>query len=253
MISRPKLILFFVFLFTLAASLASEVRELPAHFAIPDELSDFIHSNVKYLDFDGRPLKCPTLKAVMVDKDFDDIENFVENISFDPECLWGITDMFGEYLGKGKIQGFSIGGVIEASLYIGAMFGSEFVMMPFDEDHLLVGMVKFRGGDLGLGLPGVSLVQSMIYGDCPNYIWSYLGWFKGKSGMGVTSNHSIKFPFLDETRSYCDSVSSIRGVTFPAASVSYTEYLQLGQFILLTGPRVRPMIRYVEALNRAHN
>ena len=44
-------------------------------------------------------------------------------------------------------------------------------------------------------------------------------------------------------------ITSTRGMTSPVLTVSRTYYKQLGQFIMVEGPRVQPLIDYIYRTN----
>ena len=203
----------------------------------------------------GPNLVCPSMNIAQVDDKFDDIDTLISGLSLSPECIWKTISNNAKRLAKNlaAIHGFAFGAVLEASMAVGAQFGPELVIMPFDDTHLLVGMVRFQGGDLSIGLSGAGFTQAVIHGECAHSIWSYLGWFKSFSSLAITRSIGVNFPLIDENRSYCDALASTRGMNSSVIGISYTHYEQLGKFLLVSGPRTRSMIDFIKKLNTSDN
>lgn len=206
---------------------------------------DRLYPKVVYLD-NNENVKC--IKGLRNKS----VPEIINSMDFSPECLWETIKKHNaesnERISE-RVLGFSYGSVIEASIYIGYTTGQELVIMQVDNETLMVGYVRYRGGSLSVSLSGPSLTQSVIYGDCDDQIFGYLGWFKFTGRMAITHQIGIYSNLFDSQYSGCNSIASTLGATSPIATIGATEYTQNGQFMLVKGPRIRPMINYLNKIN----
>ncbi|MBT6326770.1 MAG: hypothetical protein HOJ35_12445 [Bdellovibrionales bacterium] len=213
---------------------------------VPPHIFNKINRNIIHLENSNYEHSCPT-GHVWDRKNFNSIEKIIRSTSFVPECIWGTIDKNAKYYVENKVVGFSFGSVLEASLFIGTAIGTELVVIPWDDNTLMVGMVRFQGGSLSASLSGGSLTQSVIYGKCKNGILGYLGLFQSKAMIAMMQNTGVKMFFGKRTG--CNSITSVRGSTSPIVGVALTIYEQLGNFAFVQGPGVQSMLDYIKALN----
>ncbi|MCK5073497.1 MAG: hypothetical protein KAQ98_08740 [Bacteriovoracaceae bacterium] len=216
-------------------------------FAFEQYFGTRLIEEIKYLDQE-EGLSCP--KGLVLDRErFDSIEEKIEKMDFSPKCIWDtIKKKNAERLNE-KILGFSWGTTMEASSGIGVQIGTEIIFMPIDDRTAMIGAVKYEGASFSFGLSGVSLTQSIVFGDCKDNIFGYLGWFKSWGFIAMTKTLGAEHPFKDNSETGCNMITSTRGMTSPVLTVSRTYYKQLGQFIMVEGPRVQPLIDYIYRTN----
>ena len=204
-------------------------------------------SELRYVRIDqsNKDLPCPT--GFIVDREnFKGLEELLYKINLTPDCIWTTIKKNAENIPK-KINGFSYGTLIEASLGVGVMLGTELVLMPSDDDSIIAAMVRIEGGSLGVGLAGASLSQSVIYGDCPHKIESYLGMFKSVGAIAMMNNYG--FTGLFGRRTGCDSITSIRGLTSPVIGTGFSFYNLVSGPIKIRGSKIQELKKYFEGLN----
>jgi hypothetical protein len=68
--------------------------------------------------------------------------------------------------------------------------------------------------------------------------------------MAMTKSWGVYENLFEDDYTSCYAISSILGSTSPVITGSTTEYKQNGRFILATGPRVKPLIKYINKLNK---
>lgn len=202
---------------------------------------------VKYLENEDH-LKCPT--GFVYDRVyFDQIEELVEQMDFSPACIWKTIKKNATNHAKSKVQGFAFGSQIGASYYVGGGVGTELVMFPIDDQKMLVSMVRLKFTDVSVSLAGVSRTQSVVFGNCTNGIEGYMGWFRYYGAAAMLKNTGITRPITGKPTG-CDSITSIRGMNSPVVVGGYAYYEPLGRPIIVTGPRVQPLLNYIKKLNR---
>lgn len=221
-------------------------------YAYTDQIEDLldkyqgrIYPEVKYLE-KSDDLKC--IKGVTNNT----ISEIIDRMDFSPECIWKTIRKYNaeskERIPE-KVLGFSFGSVIDASIYVGITNGQELVVQKVDNNTLMVGYIKYSGGSLSVSLPGPSLTQSVIFGVCKDNIFGYLGWFKNKGRFAITSHYGIYENIFDTKYTGCKAISSTLGLSSPIGIASATEYKQNGEFMLVTGPRVKKLIQYINWIN----
>ena len=245
--NKIKISLMIFFLSLSLGKTYAQSYSLQLRSRLPSHLLNKINHNIIYLDKNNYDRSCPT-GHVWNRKNFNSIEEIIHSTSFDPACIWGTIDKNANYYVKNKVIGFSFGTVLEASLIIGTTIGTELVVIPWDDNTLMVGMVRFQGGSLSASLSGGSLTQSVIYGKCKNGIFGYLGFFQSKGMIAMMQNTGVKMFFGKRTS--CNSITSVRGSTSPIAGVALTMYEQLGNFALVKGPGIQRMLDYIKELNQ---
>jgi len=214
---------------------------------VPSYLKGLIHQNIIYLDDAKKVKSCPS-GFIWDRENFNNIVSLVKKTSFDPHCIWDTIDKNARhYVGANRVIGFSFGTVLEASLGVGANIGTELIFMPWGQDALMVGMVRFEGGSFSLSLSGGSRSQSVIYGRCKNNIFGYLGLFQSKAALAMMENIGVKRLWGKKTG--CNSITSIRGATSPIAGVALSIYNQVGKFAIVKGPGVHGILNYISSLN----
>lgn len=209
-----------------------------------------VQTTIYLEEADPRDLRCPTGIMEHLDS-YDGIETIARKLNYSPECMWRVI----KWLAKTRapeVRGFSFGAVSEVSNGVGVGFSTELVLMRYDAETLMVGQVYIRTYDAALSLPGVSATQSVIFGNCPAGISSYLGWFDSISGVAMTRSYGKRAyaPPLLGGYSGCDAITVTVGSTSPAAGISQSNYSQVERSVFVTGPRVAPLLRYLETLNR---
>lgn len=167
---------------------------------------------------------------------------------------------------------------------IGFEKGLELSIVRYGQDRLMIGFVKSGGVDLNaVALPvGLSPIQGIIRGQCEHGINSYLGSFL--SGELAASNHSIGFNekhffqrAIQELTNFalasgfneyelteslksssahsqilsgCNSFTSIMGATAALLGTSYTYYVPASQFVIVEGPRIQPLLNFLDQINQ---
>lgn len=219
--------------------------ELPLQYKYRPE---FI-KKIIYLDGDESDGACPSGVFQHLES-ADDIVSIAKKIKYSPECVWKTIQWWAKHSNE-RVRGFAFGGTAEISMVVGVQTGTEWVISRVAPLTLMVGQVTYTGGDLSLGIPGVSLTQSVIHGDCYNGIYGYLGWFDAFSALAITHAYGrYKSGFIGfGEHTQCNATQSTRGSTTPIIGASQVYYEQKGDFVLLTGPRVMPMIHFFDELN----
>lgn len=193
-------------------------------------------------------LHCPT--GFVLDRiHYNQIEDLSENLDFSPRCIWKTIRKNAEKYAKGITQGFAFGVEIDASYSaISAGLGTELVMFKLDDDKLLLGMTRIKHIDASLSLSGISLTQSVVLGSCPEQLQSYVGWFRYFGAIAMLRNSGITLPITGITTG-CNTITSVRGMSSPIIIAGYSLYEQLGNPIIVTGPRVKPLLNFMKGLN----
>ncbi|OFZ17901.1 MAG: hypothetical protein A2X94_12730 [Bdellovibrionales bacterium GWB1_55_8] len=179
------------------------------------------------------------------------IRKVAEKLDLSPGCIWKTIRKNAENRKK-PVHGFAFGSVSEISMTAGIGVSTELVIMKYDEKTLMIGQVYTEAGVVSIGLPGVSLNQSVIYGHCADGIFGYLGWFDTISALALSHNYgkAAYAPPTFGTYSGCNSLTSTRGTTTPILGASQSYYHQNSPFILVGGPRAAPLLKYISELNR---
>ena len=209
-----------------------------------------IIDRVLYLNQRKTGLHCPT-GVVKGGPNWDGMKAQLVDLNLSPECIWVALRKTAAEFSDRRVQGFAFGAVGEISTAFGYEFGTELVVMKYSDDALMVGQVKLRGASASLALPaGASLTQSVILGNCDEGLFGYLGWFENASifARGFHQGKVGYYPFFRKG-SGCDAYSLTRGLSTPVFGVSETYYSQLGKFALVTGPRAKELIQFIDQLN----
>ena len=205
--------------------------------------------NIVMLEGDENDGTCPSGVLQHLES-ADDVVSIAKKIRYSPECIWKTIQWWAKRSDQ-KIRAFAFGGTAGISAIVGYQTGTEWVISRVGPLTLMVGQVVYNGGDITLGIPGVSLTQSVIQGDCYNGIYGYLGWFDAFSALAITHAYGRYEPgfigFGEHT--HCDAIQSTRGSTTPIVGTSQVYYEQKGDFALITGPRVMPLIHFFDELN----
>lgn len=199
-----------------------------------------------FLNGDNDHLPCPT--GFVVDrKNYNDLPDLLQKVNLSPDCIWGTIKKNAERHDV-KVEGFSYGTVIEASLGVGVMIGTELVLISNGEGGVYAAIVRIEGGGVGMSLAGASLTQSVIYGDCENSVEKYLGMFKSVGGIAMMNNYGTNGLFGKMTN--CNSITSIRGLTSPIIGAGFSFYNLVDGPILIKGPKVDELVKYFQQLNQ---
>ena len=204
-------------------------------------------SNSEILTLNSSNMNLPCPKGFVLDrKHFKDIKKLVGQVSLSPGCIWDTIKKNAKNVDH-QIHGFSFSTIIEASFGIGAMIGTELVLMPYDHETIIATMVRIESGSIGISLAGASFTQSVIFGDCPDNIDSYLGVFKSFGAIAMMNNFGHTKVLGSPTG--CNSITSIRGMTSPIVGGGISFYNKIGKSILVKGKKVKPLLKFFKILN----
>lgn len=178
------------------------------------------------------------------------ISEIARKVDLSPECIWK-TIRQNAAQKKQVIRGFAFGTISEISMTGGVGVATELVVMKYDDRTLMMGLIYSKSGVVALGLPGVSLTQSLIFGNCPDALFSYLGWFDTVSALAMSSSYGKAEYDLPGFGQYsgCNALTSTRGSTTPVLGASQSYFHQEDPFVLVTGPRAAPLLKFLAELN----
>lgn len=214
-------------------------------FFVCSFLGELKAENSVFLAGENDNLPCPT-GFVLDRKNYNDLDDLLQKVSLSPDCIWGTIKKNAERQVT-HVEGFSFGTVIEASLGVGVMIGTELVLMSDGKEGVYAAIVRIEGGGVGMSLAGASLTQSVIYGECNNAIENYLGMFKSIGGIAMMNNYGTNGFFGKRTN--CNSITSIRGLTSPIVGAGFSFYNLVDGPLLIKGPKVAEFIKYIKDLN----
>ena len=168
----------------------------------------------------------------------------VRQLNFNPvECTW---DTMLNNAPEVNTIGFSYGSMAGVSIGAGGVLGRELIMIANKRRRSVqVAVMEYKGLELALGLPGVALTQSLIFGDCPKGANSYAGYFVAGEMIAMLHQKGVTW---NGTATGCDALSSVRGTTSPIVGGSLTHYSVHSRIVEVTGPRVEPFLNYLDNL-----
>lgn len=179
------------------------------------------------------------------------IAEIARKIDLNPQCIWKTIRRNAAKKGE-IIRGFAFGTVSEISMTGGIGVATELVIMKYDDQTLMIGQIYSESGLVAVGLPGVSLTQSVVFGNCPEALFSYLGWFDTVSALAMSKSYGKADYNLPGIGRYsgCNALTSTRGSTAPVLGASQSYYHQEAPFVLVRGPRAAPLLNFLAELNR---
>lgn len=197
------------------------------------------------LDGDNRDYKCnyrSTLLKGVASPSL--LPKLIENLNLSVDCL--ASDQRHFIINSDlSIRGITFGTHASVSKVVSIEGGAELVITIFDNQTLMIGLVRYKGGGASVSLPiGASITKGALHGECKT-IDNYLGNYQTFSLLGMNKSYGTANEIRNPHRTFCDSSSNTLGASMSLLGYSMTNYKRGSEFFYLKGHRVEELIEFI--------